>query len=119
MSLTKQVAVHLIPLAFVIVMIHFFWRYNYFLAVSFCLIILSLILSGKDRKKELYIAATGFIWGVFIEITGVNLSGYHTFTQPDFMGIPLWAAVGWGIGFLIAKRVIWVFTRGSPFTNNQ
>ncbi len=119
MTKIKQAVIHSLPLLLAMITVNLLWRQNYLLLSLLISAIIACIFLGKDKKMELYIAGAGTIWGMIIEITGARVSGYHTFNKPDFMGIPLWAAVGWGLGFLIAKRVILIFTKGLPFTNNR
>lgn len=80
---------------------------------------LAYILWGRDRKIEFAVAIVGTMWGVVIEIIGATVSGYHTFNEPDFFGIPLWVAVCWGFGFVLGKRVVLILTKGSSFSNNS
>src|SRR3989344_123 len=105
MDKIKQLLLHSSPLALGIILSYLFWRNNYLLLALYLLVVLLVILFGKDKKIESQIFAYGVVWGFVIEIVGTQISGYQSFTNPDWMGVPLWLPVSWGYGFILIKRV--------------
>jgi len=73
-----------------------------------CIIYLVLsvtLISLHKNKTELIIFAYGIVIGLFVEVLGTKVSGYESFGQPDFLGIPVWLPVAWGYGFVAMKRI--------------
>lgn len=89
------------------------------LLVLYSSILIIYILWGNDKVLELKIATYGIIWGFILEITSTEISGFHSFRRPDFMGIPFWLPVSWGYGFVMAKRVSLIIYTNSPFTSKH
>lgn len=65
---------------------------------------LGLINFHKD-KTEFIIFAYGILIGIIVEVIGTQVSGYQSFTRPDFGGIPMWLPIAWGYGFIAMKRI--------------
>ena len=63
-----------------------------------------LILRHRDNS-EFAIFIYGIIIGGLVEVIGTQVSGYQSFTEPDFLGIPMWLPVVWGYGFVAMKRI--------------
>ena len=47
----------------------------------------------------------GILVGIVVEVIGTQISGYQSFTKPDFGGIPIWLPIAWGYGFVAMKRI--------------
>ncbi len=114
----KQLIIHSSPLALGIVLSYIFWQSNYVLLAIYSVLVLAIILMGKDRDVEFKILVYGIITGAVIEIIGTQVSGYQSFAKPDFMGIPYWLAVSWGYGFILMKRISLILGTSSPWINN-
>lgn len=111
----KQLAIHSSPLALGILLSYLFWKSNMLLLGIYVVAILLLILSGRDRKVELWIWLYGMIAGFAVEAIGTQISGYQNFTNPDILGIPYWLVVVWGYGFVLMKRISLIIASGSPW----
>ncbi|MEK9173282.1 MAG: hypothetical protein AAB594_01760 [Patescibacteria group bacterium] len=81
-----------------------FWQKNYLLFILYLLISVGLILIHKD-KSEFLIFTYGIFIGLIVEILGTQKSGYQSFANPDFAGIPIWLPLAWGYGFVAMKRI--------------
>lgn len=111
----KQLVIHSSPLAFGIILSYLFWKSNMLLLGTYVVVIIFLILSGKDRKIELWIWLYGMVAGFAIETIGTQVSGYQIFTNPDILGIPYWLVIVWGYGFVLMKRISLIIATGSPW----
>jgi hypothetical protein len=61
------------------------------------------LLIGR-RKGDLIVFASGATLGLIAEVTAVRFSAWE-YAHPDFLGIPLWLPVGWGLTTLLIKRI--------------
>jgi len=69
-------------------------------------IVLSVVLILWHRdNSEFVIFIYGIIIGGLVEVIGTQVSGYQSFIEPDFLGIPIWLPVVWGYGFVAMKRI--------------
>ena len=82
-------------------------------------IVLAVVMTGKDRAIEYKIFAYGIVAGVVVETIGTSVSGYQSFSKPDFWGIPYWLPVSWGYGFILMKRIGLIMATNSPWLNNN
>lgn len=114
MNKDKQIIANLFPFFLAAGLIYLFWRQSHLLLFLYFSVLIIEILLGRDRIGETKLVVWGIVWGFLLETIGV-LSGYHTFNNPDFMGIPLWLPIFWGYGFITAKRVSSIVYTGSPF----
>lgn len=92
------------PIIIGIVLSYFFWLDNYWLLGMYLVISLVLIWWHKDHT-EYAIFGYGILIGLLVEIVGTEVSGYQSFTKPDFLGIPIWLPVAWGYGFVAMRRI--------------
>lgn len=113
----KQLVIHSSPLVLGILLSYLFWESNTLLLGIYVTAILFLILSGRDRKVELWIWVYGMAAGFAIETIGTQVSGYQSFTNPDILGIPYWLVIVWGYGFVLMKRISLIIATGSPWVH--
>ena len=92
------------PIIIGIVLSYLFWLDNYWLFGMYLIMSLVLIWWHKD-KTEYFIFVYGILIGLLVEIIGTQVSGYQSFTKPDFFGIPIWSPVAWGYGFVAMRRI--------------
>lgn len=92
------------PILIGITLSYFFWLDNYWLLGMYLVLSLGLIGWHKD-KTEYFIFGYGILIGLLVEIVGTQVSGYQSFTKPDFLGIPIWLPVAWGYGFVAMRRI--------------
>lgn len=111
----KQLVIHSSPLVLGILLSYLFWKSNMLLLGIYVAAIVFLVLSGRDRKVELWILVYGMVAGLAIETIGTQTSGYQSFTNPDILGIPYWLIVTWGYGFILMKRISLIIATGSPW----
>lgn len=115
MKKIKQLIINSSPLALGIVLSYMFWESNILLLIIYIVTVLLLILTGKDRRVELWILIYGMIAGFAVETIGTQISGYQSFANPDILGIPYWLIVTWGYGFVLMKRISLIIATGSPW----
>ena len=106
-KLTK-VFIETLPILFGIFLSYLFWQDNVLLLIIYLVLTLGLIYFHKD-KPEFIIFAYGILIGAIVEVIGTQISGYQSFTKPDFGGIPIWLPIVWGYGFVAMKRIGFVF----------
>jgi len=110
MKLTEKISkvfIETLPIFFGILLSYLFWENNMLLFIIYLALTLGLIYFHKD-KIEFIIFAYGILVGAIVEIIGTQVSGYQSFTKPDFGGIPIWLPVVWGYGFVAMKRISFV-----------
>jgi len=83
---------------------YLFWQNNILLFIIYFVLTLGLIYFHKD-KTEFIVLLYGILIGIIVEVIGTQISGYQTFTKPDFGGIPIWLPITWGYGFVAMKRI--------------
>jgi len=115
----KQLLIHTLPLIFGIACSYFFWKQKMLLLAIYVLVVLVLILTGKDKRTEFLIFIYGAVIGFFIETIGTQASGYESFTTHDILGIPYWLLVAWGYGFILMKRIGLIIGKGSPWLHRK
>ncbi len=119
MSKSKQIVKHLIPFVVTVGLVQWLWTYSIVLLVVCLGIAAAQILTGKNRCLESKIMLYGIIWGVVLELISTNVSHFHSFPKPDFLGVPAWLPVLWGYGFVMAKRISSILYTGTPWHFNQ
>ena len=93
-----------LPILFGIVLSYLFWRNNVLLFSLYLALTLILIYLHKDRT-EITVFIYGILVGTLVEVLGTQVSGYQSFSQPDFGGIPMWLPLAWGYGFVAMARI--------------
>ena len=104
MSRLSKVIIETLPILFGILLSYLFWQNNVLLFIIYLVLTLGLIYFHKD-KTEFSIFAYGILIGAIVEVIGTQISGYQSFTKPDFGGIPMWLPIVWGYGFVAMKRI--------------
>lgn len=100
----KKIFIETVPLILGVAAAYFFWENNVLLTVLFLLTI-TLILKTNYKQGDFFALFYGFIIGIIIEIIGTSVSGYQSFANPDFLGIPIWLPIAWAFGFMLMKRI--------------
>ena len=104
MSKIVKVFIETLPILFGILLSYLFWQNNFLLLAIYLILTVVLILWRGDNT-EFAIFAYGIIIGGIVEIIGTEVSGYQSFTNPNFFGVPIWLPIVWGYGFVAMKRV--------------
>ena len=99
-----KVLIETLPILFGILLSYLFWQSNVLLFIIYFVLTLGLIYFHKD-KTELVVFIYGILIGTIVEVIGTQISGYQSFTKPDFGGIPMWLPIVWGYGFVAMKRI--------------
>lgn len=113
----KLIVFHSLPIIFGIIISGILWKSSILLLSIYIIAVILLILAGEDRKTEIHILIYGIATGFIVEAIGTEISGYQSFTNPDFFGIPYWLPVVWGFGFILMKRIGLIISIGSPWTS--
>ncbi|OGF76773.1 hypothetical protein A3E62_00965 [Candidatus Giovannonibacteria bacterium RIFCSPHIGHO2_12_FULL_44_29] len=104
MTKTLKVFIETLPILFGILLSYLFWQNSFVLFIIYIALSVVLILRHRDNS-EFAIFIYGIIIGGLVEVIGTQVSGYQSFTEPDFLGIPMWLPVVWGYGFVAMKRI--------------
>lgn len=104
-----KILIETLPIFFGILLSYLFWQNNILLFIIYLILTLGLIYFRKD-KIEFIIFIYGILIGAIAEVIGTQISGYQSFANPDFAGIPIWLPIVWGYGFVVMKRVGFVLT---------
>lgn len=104
MTKLSKIFIETLPIFFGILLAYLFWQNNILLFIIYLILTLGLIYIHKD-KTEFAIFAYGIFIGVIVEVIGTQISGYQSFTKPNFGGIPIWLPITWGYGFVAMKRI--------------
>ena len=104
MTKLSKVFIETLPILFGILLSYLFWQNNVLLFIIYLVLTFGLIYFHKD-KTEYSIFVYGIFIGIIVEVIGTQVSGYQSFTKPDFGGIPIWLPIAWGYGFVAMKRI--------------
>lgn len=104
MKKSWQIFIETLPILLGIILSYLLWRNSMLLFLVYLILTVGLILWRRD-KKEFIIFGYGILIGFIVETIGTQISGYQSFTEPDFLGIPLWLPIVWGYGFVAMKRI--------------
>ncbi|MHC4472030.1 MAG: hypothetical protein ACYS99_13815 [Planctomycetota bacterium] len=75
------------------------------LALAGILVVLAAVTLLLDpRRGDAWVFTGGAVLGPVAEIIAVEF-GAWTYATHDFLGIPLWLPVGWGLATLLIKRI--------------
>ena len=99
-----RIAMETMPLLIGIALAYLFWTNNALLTILY-LAIIAAILFVRRFPGDVHALVLGFFIGLLIEVTGTSVSGYQSFMNPDFLGIPVWLPVAWAFGFMMMKRI--------------
>lgn len=99
-----KVSLETLPIILGIFLSYLLWQNTVLLFLVYLTLTLGLTYLHKD-KQEFIIFAYGIFIGTLVEVAGTQVSGYQSFTKPDFLGIPIWLPVVWGYGFIAMKRI--------------
>ena len=70
-----------------------------------CIVLLAAVTLLIDRRHgDLWVLLGGAVLGPVAEIVAVAC-GAWTYRVPDFLGIPLWLPLAWGLGTLLIMRI--------------
>ena len=104
MSKIVKIFIETLPILFGILFSYLFWQNN-FLLLAIYLILSVVLIFWRGDNSEFAIFAYGIIIGGIVEIIGTEVSGYQSFSNPNFLGIPIWLPIVWGYGFVAMKRI--------------
>lgn len=106
-----KIGTELLSAVLALLFIYLFWQNNVLLTGLFILLILFLLITGKN-PREIYLVVLLLISSSVIEIIALRI-GFESYTNPTFLGIPLWLPFMWGLAGLIIWRV------AKSFVNNE
>ncbi len=106
----KQTFIESLPILIGIIITGLFWDNNVLLAAIYAVFIAG-ILKLKYVKGEIFVFIYGVVIGLIVEVVGTSVSGYQSFTNPYFAGIPLWLPLVWGYGLLLMGRIHRIWTK--------
>lgn len=99
-----KIAIETFPILFGAVVTYFLWGNNFLLALIF-LAATAVILKLKYYPGDLFAFSYGALLGFGIEVFQTSIAKFHTFSNPDILGIPIWMPLVWGYGFMLMKRI--------------
>lgn len=86
-----------------LVAVCFLWKYNIILFLVLLAISFLLLFIQKEKSEIWLFIACGF-YGALAEIIAIYF-GSWTYNSADFLGVPIWLPVLWGIAALFMKRL--------------
>lgn len=98
------ILIQTLPIILGAVLTYFLWHNNMLLTALFLLITAVVLYIGWS-PGDLFVFAYGTVLGFAIEFFEVNIAKFHSFSNPDFFGMPLWMPIVWGYGFVLMKRI--------------
>ena len=104
MNKIAKVFIETLPILFGILFSYLFWQ-NSFLLFAIYIILSVVLILWRGDNSEFTIFIYGIIIGGLVEVIGTQVSGYQSFAEPDFLGIPIWLPIVWGYGFVAMKRI--------------
>ena len=113
MHFTKKIEKELIyeVLLFCIGVLLISFYYTNDLLLTFLLVLVWLIgIIFWHKKHDVYFFIIGSICGPIGEIVSIHF-GAWSYTNPMFLGIPLWLPFGWGLVTVLIKRIAETFVK--------
>ncbi|MCK4335915.1 MAG: DUF2878 family protein [Candidatus Aenigmarchaeota archaeon] len=83
---------------------------NNLLLTALLIIILAIGIKFWHKKHDMYFFVTGAIIGLITEIFCVHF-GVWQYTNPTFLGIPVWLPFAWGLFTMLIKRIAETFVK--------
>lgn len=77
------------------------------LLITLCLIRVKVC----HKKGDTFFFVTAVIVGSFSEMLCINLGGVWRYTNPSFLGIPMWLPFAWALAVMMMKRVAEIFVK--------
>lgn len=99
-----RIVVQTIPVLLGIILTYLFWRNSILLTLIYAAAIV-VILRIRYYPGDISALLYGFLLGFLVEVIGTSFSGYQSFTNPDFLGIPIWLPIVWAYGLMAMKRI--------------
>lgn len=93
-----------LPLLVGLVLAYFFWHNNVLLTILY-LCVIGVVLWFRREPGDYHSLVLGVLIGLLVEIIGTSVAGYQSFTNPDFLGIPVWLPIAWAYGLMAMKRI--------------
>ena len=84
-----KIALETLPIVFGVVVTYFLWRNNLLLTLIF-LAATEVILKLKYYPGDIFAFFYGALLGFGIEVFQTSIAKFHTFSNPDILGIPIW-----------------------------
>ena len=110
-NLYWRIFLEILPLLVGVLLTFFFWRNNMLLAVLY-LCAVGVVLWVHTDPGDYHVLVLGLLIGLLVEIIGTSVSGYQSFVNPDFLGIPVWLPIAWAYGLMAMKRIGVIVYRG-------
>ncbi|MEK6837384.1 MAG: hypothetical protein AABX69_01925 [Nanoarchaeota archaeon] len=92
------------PIAAGAVVTYFFWQNSIVLTTIFVGMVTALLLFTY-QKGDIFALIYGTILGFLLEVFEIKVAGFHSFSNPDVLGMPFWMPIAWGYGFVLMKRI--------------
>lgn len=99
-----KISLETVPILIGIVLTYFLWENNLLLTVLF-LALLAALLAIKRYPGDIFALIYGSVLGFALEVFQTSIAKFHSFSNPDFLGIPMWMPLVWGYGFMLMKRI--------------
>jgi len=99
----KELFLKIVALFLGISMIVFAFKNNLLLS-SILILILMIGIKYRNKGHNLVYFITGAIIGPFAEIICIHF-GVWQYTNPSFLGIPLWLPFAWGFAIILIKSI--------------
>ena len=112
MRLTRKTRELILEIASIIIgsiLILSFYTDNLLLFFLF-LIILMIVMRFWFKKRDIHFFLIGAIIGTIGEIICTNF-GVWKYTNPTFLGIPIWLPLAWGLASVLIKRIVETLSR--------
>lgn len=109
MEIWKELALEAAFLAVCVAIVAFLYRAD---VVSAALILAVCLVALKfwHKREDVSFLLMGAVLGPSLEMICVHFNAWQ-YTQPTFLGIPLWLPFGWGLVALLVRRITETFLK--------
>lgn len=93
-----------VPIIIGVALTYFLWENNLLLTIVFTAM-LTATLTIKRYPGDIFALIYGSVLGFALEVFQTSIAKFHSFSNPDILGIPIWMPLVWGYGFVLMKRI--------------
>lgn len=106
----KELVIELLIFVFGVVSLSLLWHSPIITSLLIILLALGILKFWYEKNDWLWFVAAGF-FGALGEILIIRFGGVWHYANPDFLGVPMYLPLAYGISGLMGKKIIFTLVR--------